>query len=126
MYHLDPALFRKALEAVTNRQMINCLSLEEKMATCLDIANTTSLPDEKKSNLALVIHFRLEALANYLAAGGAHGFRHKGLLGSDMLDPGVVTCAAIEPIIEEGDQITFEPLGFEQRLLGIVKTAGSV
>jgi hypothetical protein len=125
-YELDPAIFRKALEAVTQGQHSGLFSLEEKMRSCMDVVQASVLPENKKSIAALAIHFRLEALANFLAAGGAQGFRHKGILGSDMLDPVIVTCAAKEPIIGVSDQVTFEASSFEQRLLAIVKTVGSV
>jgi hypothetical protein len=125
VYRLDPSLFRKTLEEIANRHISGNLSLEEKMICCMEVANTSNMGEENKSIVALSIHFRLEALANYLASGGASGFRHKGLLGSDMLDPGIVTCAALEPLIQVSGQVTFEAASFEQRLLAIVKTVGS-
>ncbi|MDB5700990.1 MAG: hypothetical protein JWL66_1189 [Sphingomonadales bacterium] len=126
VFHLDPALFRKALEAITNRQITGHLSLEDKMVSCIEIVNTWKLAEQERAIAALAIHFRLEASANYLAAGGVHGFRHKDRWGLDMLDQGIVTCAAIEPLIEKPNRITFEGSSFEQRLLAIVETLGSV
>lgn len=120
-HKLDPVIFRKALEAVTRSRPTGRFSLEEKMRSCLEVVQASSLPESKKSITALAIHFRLEALATFLAAGGAQGFRHKGIHGSDRLDPSIVICAAIEPIIGGSDQVTFDISGFEQRLLTIVE-----
>jgi hypothetical protein len=126
VYQLDPALFHKALDAISGRHMIDNVTLEDKMISCMGVVKTWNLAQDQRSIAALEIHCRLEALANYLAAGGAHGFRHNGLRGSEMLDPGIVTCAAIEPVIVISAQVTFEASSFDRRLLAIVETAGSV
>lgn len=125
VYDLDPDVFRKALETISIRQTTGQNSLEAKMVSCLEVVQGSPLPKNQKSVAALAIHFRLEALANFLKAGGARGFRHKALFGSDMLDSAIVTCAALEPIIKASDQVTFEQTSFEQRLFAIVKTVGS-
>jgi hypothetical protein len=49
VYQPDPALFHKALDGITNRQMTKNLTLEDKMISCMEIVNTLNLVKEGQS-----------------------------------------------------------------------------
>ncbi len=83
------------------------------------------LKDVDKEGLSLAIYWRLAALARLTADGALRGFARPGLAGAEWLHEDVIRCAAELPVIEVGDDITFDEAAFQARLLAIASPEGS-
>lgn len=120
---LDPELLMGAMVAISELKPGDRQSFEGRTFAIAKYLAAQSLPDARRRDAVLAVGFRFEALAK-LEVINAEGWRLPGRDGADWLHTDVVRCAAMEPLVQTGEDIRFDADSFHRRLLGIATPAG--
>jgi len=119
-YQLDPELLMCALEAIADMDPEDRKSFEGRTITIIRLVHERDIPDEERSDAAMAINFRLMALAKLdVPAFPIWRIAAEGKEDPDLLHEDVVQCAAEEPLVRDGEDLSFERGRFTERLADI-------
>lgn len=116
-YQLEPELLMGAMEAIADLAPDDRKSFEGRTITIVRFVHEQDFPDDDRADAAMAINFRLMALAKL----NLPGFRQWRIIAStkddpDLLHEDVVRCAAIEPLVRDGEDLSFDRNSFTRRL----------
>lgn len=117
---LDPELLMGALEAIADLDPEDRKSFEGRTIAIIRFVHEHDIPDDERTDAAMSINFRLMALAELdVPAFPVWRIVAEGKDDPDLLHEDVVQCAAEEPLIRGGEDLSFDRARFTSRLASI-------
>jgi hypothetical protein len=109
-----------ALEAIADMTPEDRKSFEGRTIAIIRFVHEQDIPDEERTDAAMSINFRLIALAKLdVPAFPIWRIAAKGKDDPDLLHEDVVQCAAEEPLVRDGEDLSFDRACFTSRLARI-------
>ena len=119
-YQLKPELLMGALEAIAGMEPDDRKTFEGRTITIIRFVHESDIPEDERSDAAMSINFRLMALAKLdLPAFPVWRIIAERKDDPDLLHEDVLQCAAIEPLVRDGEDLNFHRSNFTKRLAGI-------
>lgn len=114
-YELDPELLMGTLEAIADMEPEDRKSFEGRTITIIRFVHERDVSDGDRPDAAMAINFRLMALAKL----DLPAFVADRKDGPDLLHEDVLRCAAQEPLVRDGEDLSFDRRHFTKRLADI-------
>jgi len=119
---VDPDLMKAVLEEVAGEPVKR--GFEGTTFEIFQRVSELGLPERQRTDLALAVSFRLQALARLMEDGGGRGWTLPGEPGCTFVHEELVRAAAEEPMIEVNNQVAFDPMSLHRRLLALAEMHG--
>ncbi len=124
-YRLDPELLMGALDAIADMDPEDRKSFEGRTIAIIRFVHEQDIADNEGTDAVMSINFRLMALAKLdVPAFPVWRIVAEGKDDPDLLHEDVARCAAEEPLVRDGEDLSFDRARFTSRLAGI--TAGRI
>ena len=119
-YRLDSELLMGALEAIADLDPEDRKSFEGRAIAIIRFVHEQNIADDERTDAAMSINSRLMALAKLdVPAFPVWRIVAEGKDDPDLLHEDVVQCAAEEPLVRDGEDLSFDGARFTNRLAGI-------